>query len=205
MGLFQFGDSEEASVLLLSTEPSVSSFYVNNLKTCLMNLIETSRCMEGESDNISKLVATNMIAGGFLDEGIEILCMYGKYLDACRYLQTHGKWNESVSLAKTTLSDSESYQEIVKKWTEFLISPQINQKNLAILVYISTNQFYKALQLLLATHQPGKAYLLLETMIEMGLASSDSEDLNLYKDIQSETCEQLMVQLSGLGFFDVSL
>ena len=150
-----------------------------------------------------------MIANGFLQEGVEILCMYKNYLDACRYLQSYGSWDESISLAKVSLQDSDSYQEIVKKWTEFLVSPQINQKNLAVLIFISTNQFYKALQLLLSTQQSEKAFLLLASMQEKGLVSSgdnsEHQDLDLYKDLIIESKQLLKTALNGIGFFDVNL
>ena len=192
-------------MLLLSTDPALSSFHVNSLKTCLINLIVSTGESQKHNEDISKLVATNMIASGFLDAGVEILCMYKNYLDACRYLQSYGNWDESISLAKISLQDSESYQEIVKKWTEFLQSPQINQKNLAILVFISTNQFYKALQLLLSTQQAEKAYLLLKCMQEMGLISNNGEDLDLYKDLQVESKEHLKTAMAGIGFHNVTL
>ena len=93
----------------------------------------------------------------------------------------------------------------MKKWTEFLVSPQINQKNLAILVFISTNQFYKALQLLLSTQQSDKAYLLLKCMQEMGLISDNSEELDLYKDLQVESKQHLKTAMAGIGFHHITL
>ena len=33
-------------------------------------------------------------------EGVQLLCMIDKGLDACRYLQTYGKWDEAAWLAK---------------------------------------------------------------------------------------------------------
>jgi hypothetical protein len=47
-----------------------------------------------------KLVATNLIANGRLAEGVQLLCLIDKGLDACRYLQTYGAWDQAVWLAK---------------------------------------------------------------------------------------------------------
>lgn len=57
-------------------------------------LIPSSGCVlaPGCEQNSIKLVAMNLIASGRLMEGVELLCTIGNGLDACRYLQTHGKW-----------------------------------------------------------------------------------------------------------------
>lgn len=33
-------------------------------------------------------------------EGVQLLCLIDKGLDACRYLQTYGEWERAASLAK---------------------------------------------------------------------------------------------------------
>lgn len=38
-------------------------------------------------------------------EGIELLCLINKSLDACRYLQTYGEWNDAIWLAKVSFLD----------------------------------------------------------------------------------------------------
>ena len=43
--------------------------------------------------NTMKLVAMNLIASGKLMEGVELLCLIGNGLDACRYLQTYGRYD----------------------------------------------------------------------------------------------------------------
>ncbi len=54
----------------------------------------------GASQSTIKLVATNLIANGKLSEGIQLLCLIDKGLDACRYLQTYGQWHQAAWLAK---------------------------------------------------------------------------------------------------------
>ena len=51
-----------------------------------------------------KLVATNLIANGRLAEGVQLLCLIDKGLDACRYLQTYGAWDQAVWLAKVAMA-----------------------------------------------------------------------------------------------------
>ena len=41
-----------------------------------------------------------MIAHDKLQEGVELLCLIDKGLDACRYLQTYGSWDQATWLAK---------------------------------------------------------------------------------------------------------
>ena len=37
-----------------------------------------------------------------LTEGVELLCLVDKGVDACRYLQTYGGWDLSTWIAKVT-------------------------------------------------------------------------------------------------------
>ena len=54
------------------------------------------------SQSTIKLVATNLIANGKLSEGVQLLTLIDKGLDASRYLQTYGEWNEAAFLAKVS-------------------------------------------------------------------------------------------------------
>jgi hypothetical protein len=47
-----------------------------------------------------KMIATNLIANGAVDEGVQLLCIIGRALDACRYLQTYERWMDAAWLAK---------------------------------------------------------------------------------------------------------
>lgn len=38
-----------------------------------------------------------------LIEGVQLLCLIDKGLDACRYLQTYGEWNQAAWLAKVRI------------------------------------------------------------------------------------------------------
>ncbi len=58
-------------------------------------------------------------------EGVQLLCLIDKGIDACRYLQTYNDWYTSSWLAKSTLAEKEMC-EVFMKWCEYLIT--CNQK-----------------------------------------------------------------------------
>lgn len=60
-------------------------------------------------------------------EGTQLLCLIDKGLDACRYLQTYGEWQQSVWLAKATLSERDC-SEVFTRWVDHLSSVGVNQK-----------------------------------------------------------------------------
>ena len=57
---------------------------------------------ENKSQSVVKLVATNLIASGDTQLGVQLLCVIHKALDACRYLQSNGQWDKSIWLAKVS-------------------------------------------------------------------------------------------------------
>ena len=74
-----------------------------------------------------KLISTNLIANGKLNEGVQLLCLIGLVQDACRYLQDGNKWDKAIWLAKMRLND-ENLIDIIKRWSDYLCMPQINKK-----------------------------------------------------------------------------
>ena len=65
------------------------------------------------SNSTTKLVATNLISEGKLWEGIQLLCLIGKYVDACQYLQSSGEWDASVWLSKCRLSVTRYFDNFI--------------------------------------------------------------------------------------------
>ena len=74
-----------------------------------------------------KLISTNLIANGKLNDGIQLLCLIGLVQDACRYLQDSQKWDKAIWLAKMRLND-ENLVDVIKRWSDYLSMPQINKK-----------------------------------------------------------------------------
>ena len=49
-----------------------------------------------------------MIAEGRVWDGVQLLCLIDKVLDACKYLQSDNQWDASLWLAKCRLSPKAS-------------------------------------------------------------------------------------------------
>lgn len=47
-----------------------------------------------------KVIASNFIINGGLDEGVQLLCAVGRGADACRSLMAHGRWAQAAWLAR---------------------------------------------------------------------------------------------------------
>lgn len=92
-----------------------------------------------------KLVATSLIANGSVDEGVQLLSLIGKSLDACRYLQSHDRWIEAAQLAKLTLNYDDA-GHIYKKWTDHLVT--WGQYQEAIEIELTLGEYDVALALL---------------------------------------------------------
>lgn len=73
----------------------------------------------GAAQSTIKLVATNLIANGNISEGVQLLCLIGKGLDACRYLLSYSQWESAVWLAKSVLPTHET-NEVMRKWADHL-------------------------------------------------------------------------------------
>ncbi|XP_064630114.1 WD repeat-containing protein 11-like isoform X2 [Lineus longissimus] len=162
--LMLLGQTDRAVQLLLETEADNDNYYVDCLRACLVASIRSS----GASQSTIKLVATNLIASGKLSEGVQLLCLIDKGLDACRYLQTYGAWNQAAWLAKATLNYHEC-AEVMRRWVDHLCSTSVNQKGKAILVLLSLGQFYKIVEMLYGMRHFDRATLFVEACMEFGL------------------------------------
>lgn len=167
--LLFFGEAEQAIQLGLETDPTSPSYYQDCLKSCLIATLQDNK--ESAQSNV-KLIATNLIANDKLLEGVEILCMLGKHLDACRYLATNNQWELAVWLAKVHLKGLE-YEEIMERWAKHLSSPKVNNKSKAILVYVSLKKFVHVLDTLYQMRHFDRAAMFALICQEMNLFSSD--------------------------------
>ena len=166
--------SDRAVQLFLETEANNTNYYTDSLRACLVAAIRSS----GASQSTIKLVATNLIANGKLDEGVQLLCMIDKGLDACRYLQTYGKWDQAAWLAKATL-DYNDCAEVMRRWIEHLSGTQISQQSRGLLLSISLGQFKKALLMVFGMRFFDRAALFAEACLEYGLLPIDDGSVSL--------------------------
>jgi len=161
------GDADRAVQLLLETDPDdTDKFYIDSLRACLVASIRSS----GASQSTIKLVATNLIASGRLSEGVQLLCLIEKGADACRYLQTYGRWRDAARLAKTTLADAECV-DVMRRWAEHLASPAVDRRDAAAVVLLSLGRFSGVVDLLLGVRHFTRAALFVEACHEFGLLS----------------------------------
>ena len=135
------GQKEKAMELLLETPPDNPMYYADVLKACVV----AASLSPDTFRNTVKLVATSLIANGSVDEGVQLLSLIGKSLDACRYLQSHDRWIEAAQLAKLTLKYDDA-GHIYKKWVDHLVSE--GQLMEAVEIEITLGEFDIALALL---------------------------------------------------------
>ncbi|XP_062567423.1 WD repeat-containing protein 11-like isoform X2 [Saccostrea cucullata] len=128
------GRVEEATKILLETDFQSGTYREDYLQACLLSCDRTN----STAQSTLKLVATHLIISGKLQEGVIILCLLGKVLDACKYLQTYDQWEQAAWLAKLMLNEKEC-EEIFSKWIEHLTSTK--QMLHAVLIMMSQTKF----------------------------------------------------------------
>ncbi|XP_048744996.2 WD repeat-containing protein 11-like isoform X2 [Ostrea edulis] len=135
------GRLEEATKILLETDFHSGSYREDYLQACLLSSDRTN----STAQSTLKLVATHLIISGNLEEGVVILCLLDKVLDACRYLQTYNQWEEAAWLAKVMLNEKDC-EEVFLKWIEHLTSTK--QMLHAIYIMMSRSKFDDVLKTL---------------------------------------------------------
>ena len=128
--LISLGYHEGAVRVLLNTDTNHECFYENSLMACLLAATTDS----GASQSTVKLVATNLIASGRMNgvyaratythvcaEGALLLCLIGKCIDACRYMQAYGQHTRAAVLARVSCSVGER-MEVMSKYADHLLN-----------------------------------------------------------------------------------
>ncbi|XP_065339644.1 WD repeat-containing protein 11-like [Cloeon dipterum] len=160
--LILLGQTDRAVQLLLETELENPAYYTDAIKACLVSTIQST----GAAQSTIKLVATNLIANGNIGEGVQLLCLIGKGLDACRYLTSYALWERAAWLAKSVLPQGEM-AEVLKKWAEHLGAN--GNRMQAALVFLSLGRFTQCAELLVSKGLPAQAWILLAACKEGGL------------------------------------
>uniref|UniRef100_A0A8W8IK44 WDR11 TPR domain-containing protein n=1 Tax=Magallana gigas TaxID=29159 RepID=A0A8W8IK44_MAGGI len=163
-------ETDPAVQLLLETEPENDTYYTDCLRACLVASIRSS----GVSQSTINLVATNLIANGKI-----------KGMDACRYLQTYGAWDQAVWLAKATLTEADCC-EVMKRWVDHLCGTQVNQKSKALLVMLSLGQFSKFLEMLYGMRQFNRAACFTAALEKFGLLDQSPDNVSLVEAVYLE-------------------
>lgn len=101
--------------ILLQTPTEEPLYYQNALKACLISSTVNREFFE----NTMKRVSTNLVSSGMVDRGVELLCLIGSHIEACRHLQNADRWRDASWLAKIALPNNECSQ-IMKDWASLL-------------------------------------------------------------------------------------
>ncbi|CAH0382935.1 unnamed protein product [Bemisia tabaci] len=151
--LILLNETDKAVQFLLETDFDHPNYYVDAIKACLIATIQSGAA----SQSTIKLVATNLIANGKIWEGVELLCLIGKGLDACRYLLSYNQHASVIWLAKAVLPTDEC-KEVMMKVAEHFLSQ--GNKDVYVLILISLLEFDQALQFLVEDNQWEQALVL---------------------------------------------
>ena len=139
---------DRAIQLLLDSDPSDDAYALNCIKACLISSMQ-KQSNETSKNTVTKLVATNLIANGKVDEGVQLLCTIDLCTEACRYLQDHNQWERSIWLAKLRLkSNSNEYIDVMRRWSEHVRLHSQTSKMTSALILISSGQFRRAIEIL---------------------------------------------------------
>eukprot|EP01114_Cavostelium_apophysatum_P016161 TRINITY_DN4543_c0_g1_i5.p1 TRINITY_DN4543_c0_g1~~TRINITY_DN4543_c0_g1_i5.p1 ORF type:complete len:1158 (+),score=259.94 TRINITY_DN4543_c0_g1_i5:107-3580(+) len=163
------GEKQKAVDLLMETPYGQPLSLVDGLKAAVIS----ASISPDSFNNTVKLIATNLIANGNLDEGVQLLCLIGKSLDACRYLQSYDRWADAAWLAKVTLQENEC-AVVMRRWAQFLI--QSGQKIKAVQILLTLGEFHQVLQLLHEAKDFDTAALFLSACNEKGFLRADRPD-----------------------------
>lgn len=147
---------DRAVQLLLDSDPTDDTYTLNSIKACLISSMQ-KQPTEIAKNTVTKLVATNLIANGKVDEGVQLLCTIDLCTEACRYLQDHNQWERSIWLAKLRLKpNSSEYIDVIKRWSDHIRLNSPTRKMNAAMILISSGQFRRAIEIL---HQQGASEL----------------------------------------------
>jgi len=111
---------EPAVTLLLDSDPQDPNFMSDQLLACLIQATSPSADVHSAPNHIStmKMVATTLLSEARLWEGVQLLVLAGKVLDACSYLRDALHWNEALWLGRCRLGEEE-FRGLVAKYAEY--------------------------------------------------------------------------------------
>jgi hypothetical protein len=178
--LLLLGEKDKAIELLLETNPQHPQYYQNLLKSCLIAASQSAEHLK----NTVKLVSSQLIAEGMIDEGVQLLSLMPAdplvpapspqlqaskgVRDAARYLQSYDRWTDAAWLVKLHYpSHAPQCREVLVRWAHYLFTVQ--QHQLALELYLSLGMFTHALQVLHKAELYDLAALLVRACEETGL------------------------------------
>ncbi|EGG25024.1 hypothetical protein DFA_03270 [Cavenderia fasciculata] len=219
------GRSVRAVSLLLDITPDHPEFMARAMKAGVV----AASISQDFYQNTMKLVADNLIVANKLDDGVQILCLIDKTLEACKYLQAANRWEEAAKLAKTSLGESEC-MVVLRAWAVHLVQrsqqyQQIQQNHFnanhrnhhhhayeqelnyyqnhyvddAIAILLSIGDYYAVLQLLYEQQQYGLASHLIDICLENNIFQQDHQQQVNNSDNNNNNNNQRNISLSSLS------
>ena len=120
-----------------------------------------------------KITATNLIASGQIDDGLEMLCLLSKHSEAAKYLESSNDWSKAILLCKTSLNQKQS-QDCLGKYGHFLNSQRQVLKSASIYAYVG--KYDRAIEVLFGGRKRHLCYLLLLVCEKYGVELTNLSD-----------------------------
>ncbi|CAB4069408.1 unnamed protein product [Lepeophtheirus salmonis] len=163
---------------LLEIDPSDPSYYVDNLKACLVLSLKDS--FSTSTQSTIKLVATNLISEGKIWEGVNLLCLIGKIFDACKYLQSYNEWEASLWLGQSRL-EYEEFKQLALKYCDHCLTS--HRRRRALLMYMKLKEYVMVLDVLYSGKMIPLAAKFLQVLEERECLPDSSHALVLTEEI----------------------
>ncbi|KAL3317191.1 WD repeat-containing protein 11 [Cichlidogyrus casuarinus] len=207
--LVQLGQYDRAVKILLETRPDQPEYVEMMQKACLVAAATLNpRYTQDQSSYSSRNLflstlegsAMELISNGHFDEGIEMLCLMGNQMEACKQLMEKDKTITAVWLAKSTLK-KEDCETILRKWAVALISSKSEFKVMAAFVFIYLGDHVQAMQILNSLHHYQIVARYAESIEQLGLFEEliSLLDRPLYNSIKTDAFVEFARVLSKVG------
>lgn len=123
-----------------------------------------------------KIIATNLIACGEIDEGLELLCLLSKHSEAVKYLESSNDWSRAILLSKTSLNEKQS-NETLAKYGQFLNNHRHIIRSACVYAYVG--KFDRTIEVLFGGRKRFLSYLLLTYCDQLGIELSLNQQMRL--------------------------
>ncbi|CAG7728047.1 unnamed protein product [Allacma fusca] len=172
------GETEKSAEILLDTDPADSKSYIaNGLKA---SVCVGSSMIPESTKAVLKIVATNLIASGKVDEGLELFCMLHKHSEACNYIESTNDWDKALLLCKTSLNNipgSVHAKETLSRYAQYLNTSRFVLKAASLFVYIG--KYDRAVEVLFSARRKLTAFIALHILEVRGVAVPISQHVRV--------------------------
>jgi len=150
------GELEKSAEILLDTEPSAAAQYISNGMKAALSVGAGS--LPESSKAVLKIVATNLLASGETDAGLELLCLLSKHSEAVKHVESANDWSKAILLCKSSLSPKQGH-DCLSKYAHYLNSQRQVLKSASVYAYIG--KIDRAIEVLFGGRKRHLCYLLL--------------------------------------------